>query len=144
MTAAPASFAWARDLMAEPSLASFDGSRLMKRSAKFTPPMTLPIGGMMMSLTTEVTTLPKATPIITPTARSTTLPLRANSLNSFIMLITFLEYIASVSGCKRLAGVAFCQPVVGIWRLVVGGADEDKNAPVMRRLAVAERARLNS
>jgi len=35
-------------------------------------------------LTKEVTILPKAPPIITPTAISTTLPFIANSLNSFI------------------------------------------------------------
>jgi hypothetical protein len=30
--------------------------------------------GMMMSLTSDVTMAPKATPMITPTARSTTFP----------------------------------------------------------------------
>src|SRR6476620_7537178 len=37
---------------------------------------------MMMSLTSESTILPNAPPMMTPTARSTTLPLTANSLNS--------------------------------------------------------------
>src|SRR6185312_10931618 len=37
---------------------------------------------MMMSLTSESTILPKAAPMITPTARSTTLPFIANFLNS--------------------------------------------------------------
>src|SRR4030081_2309340 len=55
----------------------------MKRSAKLTPPIALPMGGIRMSLTMEVTILPKAAPRTTPTARSTTLPRMANSLNSF-------------------------------------------------------------
>src|SRR3954447_19169583 len=38
--------------------------------------------GMMMSSTSEVTMAPNATPMTTPTARSTTLPRRANFLNS--------------------------------------------------------------
>src|ERR1700676_1045230 len=42
-----------------------------------------PIIGMMMSPTSEVTIAPKATPMMTPTARSTTLPFMAKSRNSF-------------------------------------------------------------
>src|SRR5271166_2296627 len=45
----------------------------------------MPIIGMMMSLTSPSTILPKAAPMITPTARLSALPLRANSLNSFHM-----------------------------------------------------------
>src|SRR6266478_2797065 len=83
MTAAPAALASASDLNGPLLL-----SRLMNKSVKLTLPMTLPIGGMMMSLTTEVTILPKAPPMITPTARSTTLPRIANSLNSLIIPMT--------------------------------------------------------
>ena len=50
---------------------------------KSSPPVSNPIGGMMMSLTSELTIPPKAAPMITPTARSIALPLIANSLNSF-------------------------------------------------------------
>src|SRR5439155_14581008 len=38
--------------------------------------------GMMMSATTELTIAPKAAPMMTPIARSTTLPRMANFLNS--------------------------------------------------------------
>ena len=38
----------------------------------------------MMSLTSEVTILPKAPPMMIPTAMSITLPLRAKSLNSWM------------------------------------------------------------
>src|SRR5690606_20056372 len=38
--------------------------------------------GVITSSTSEVTICPKAAPIITPTARSITLPLKANCLNS--------------------------------------------------------------
>ena len=41
--------------------------------------MIAPMIGMMMSATSEVTIAPKAAPMMTPTARSTTLPLIANS-----------------------------------------------------------------
>jgi len=40
-----------------------------------------PIIGVIISLTKELTTAPKAPPITTPTARSTTLPLIINFLN---------------------------------------------------------------
>src|SRR5438094_5212721 len=42
--------------------------------------------GMMTSPTSEVTMAPKAAPMMTPTARSTTLPFIANSRNSFSTL----------------------------------------------------------
>src|SRR5688572_13191428 len=42
--------------------------------------------GMITSPTSEVTIAPKAAPMMTPTARSTTLPFIANSRNSFSML----------------------------------------------------------
>ena len=45
--------------------------------------MANPSGGMRMSFTSDVTMPPNAAPMITPTARSTALPLIANSLNSF-------------------------------------------------------------
>jgi hypothetical protein len=46
-------------------------------------PSAKPIGGMMMSSTSEAIILPKAAPITMPTAMSSTLPRIANSLNSF-------------------------------------------------------------
>src|SRR5437764_1285082 len=49
---------------------------------KSRPPTMRPTTGMMRSLTSESTILPNAAPMITPTARSTTLPLTANSRNS--------------------------------------------------------------
>src|SRR5437773_1745020 len=54
----------------------------MKKSLKSTPPRSLPIGGIRTSLTSEVTMVPKAAPMITPTARSTTFPRMMNVLNS--------------------------------------------------------------
>src|SRR5438874_3915320 len=47
------------------------------------PPTMTPITGMTMSATSDEMILPKAAPMITATARSTTLPLTANSRNSF-------------------------------------------------------------
>src|SRR6201996_193082 len=53
-----------------------------KKLAKSTPPSASPIGGMITSLTREVTMPVKDAPMITPTARSRTLPRTANFLNS--------------------------------------------------------------
>src|SRR6476469_7642047 len=46
------------------------------------PPVTAPITGMIKSPTSEFTIPEKAAPMMTPTARSTTLPRSANFLNS--------------------------------------------------------------
>ena len=52
------------------------------RSLKSTPPSSKPKGGMITSDTNDDTILPKAAPIMIPTAISTTLPRSANCLNS--------------------------------------------------------------
>src|SRR5260221_10957016 len=44
-----------------------------------------------MSSVNDLTTVPNAAPITTPTARSSTLPLSANSLNSFSMTRVYPE-----------------------------------------------------
>src|SRR5215471_6981947 len=54
----------------------------MKRFVKSTPRRRSPIGGMITSCTNDDTIFPNAPPMITPTARSMTLPRIANSLNS--------------------------------------------------------------
>ena len=48
------------------------------KSVKSTPPNTIPSNGVMISFTKELTILPNAAPITTPTAKSTTFPLKAN------------------------------------------------------------------
>lgn len=45
--------------------------------------MIAPIKGVKISLTKELTNVPKDAPITTPTAKSTTLPLKINCLNPF-------------------------------------------------------------
>src|ERR1700694_3036987 len=70
------------------------------------PKMRLTIG-MIRSLTSESTILPKAAPMITPTARPTTLPLTANSRNS--LMIDMLPPCLRREGCcsgRRFAGLA--------------------------------------
>src|SRR4051794_3410473 len=47
------------------------------------------INGVKMFATSEVTSAPNAAPITTATARSTTLPRKMNSRNSFSMLVRF-------------------------------------------------------
>src|SRR6185312_3099541 len=56
---------------------------------KSMPPVIQPIGGMMMSLTSDVTILPNAAPMTTATARSTTLPRMMNALKSLAKLIAY-------------------------------------------------------
>src|SRR3569833_4365098 len=48
-----------------------------------------PISGMMTSPTSEVTMAPNAAPMMTPTARSMTLPFMANSRNSLSIRMPF-------------------------------------------------------
>src|SRR6185369_14144773 len=61
--------------------------------------------GMMMSPTSEVTMAPKAAPMMTPTARSTTLPFMANSRNSFSMSYPPLRWSGEDSASVDQAGM---------------------------------------
>src|SRR5450759_3217351 len=61
-------------------LGSADALRTTCSCEKSRLPRREPMGGMMMSLTSELTTLPTATPIITPTAKARALALSKNSL----------------------------------------------------------------
>jgi hypothetical protein len=54
----------------------------LNNSAKSKPPISKPTKGIIMSVTREDTIFPKAPPIMTAIAKSNTLPLMANSLNS--------------------------------------------------------------
>src|SRR5450432_2588110 len=54
--------------------------------------------------TSEVTIFPNAAPMTTPTARSTTLPRAANSLNSLRMLIRILRPENSNAAARRQHG----------------------------------------
>src|SRR6266542_3692036 len=58
---------------------------MMNQLLKSSPPKRRLTTGMIRSLTSESTILPNAAPMITPTARSTTLPLTANSRNSLMI-----------------------------------------------------------
>ena len=55
---------------------------------KSTFPSTRPMGGMITSATSELVIFPNAAPMITPTARSTTLPRAMNVLKALSM-VTF-------------------------------------------------------
>jgi hypothetical protein len=59
----------------------------MNKFEKSTFPNSRPIGGMMTSSTRDLTMVPKAAPMMMPTAMSATLPHIANSLNSLNMII---------------------------------------------------------
>ena len=63
------------------------------KSVKFTPPTSNPMGGMMTSATMEDTILPKAPPMMTPTAMSMTFPRIANALKSCKKLLFPIFFI---------------------------------------------------
>ena len=71
-------------LVGSASTACFSGILMLDRS---TPPISMPMAGLKMSSTTLFTILPNAAPMITPTARSSALPLTANSLNSWMIFM---------------------------------------------------------
>ncbi len=63
-------------------------------------PMMLPTAGMITSDTSDFTTVANAPPMMMPTAMSTRLPLKANSLNCF-NIILFVFVVVVVEGCLR-------------------------------------------
>ena len=103
---------------------SFSGlcGRSYFRSLKSTPPISQPTGGIIKSLTMEVTIFPKAPPTITPTAISMAFPFTAKSLNScknldFLIIFTFLiiELCAKIKRILYICGgigekLAFATP----------------------------------
>src|SRR5258708_36255754 len=56
---------------------------------------------MITSSTSDETIFPKAAPIITPTAKSTTLPRMANSLNSFSTGVLLYFFDEEMDGPER-------------------------------------------
>ena len=91
-------------------------SRIQEMSSlsfeKLVFPTKTPIGGMIMSLTSELTILLNALPMMTPTAMSMTLPLRANVLNSCKKRMRWMFFMQS----KRCIFVLLKRfpPVLGI------------------------------
>ncbi len=80
--------------------------------AKSMPASNRPIGGMMMSSTSDETIVPNAAPMITPTARSTTLPFSANSRNSLSMDMAIQR--SGVVAEKFLASIRASAPGLGV------------------------------
>ena len=60
----------------------YNEDEVKNKTALLSKNFSIPINGISTSSTNEVTILPKAPPMITPTAMSITLPFMANSLNS--------------------------------------------------------------
>src|SRR3954468_4355506 len=93
----------------------------------------MPSGGIRMSSTNDVTIFPKAAPITTPTARSTTLPLSANSRNSLMTAIGVPPVILSPAMIRQIAvigsgtmgrGIAYLAAVAG-YETVLHDVDQD-------------------
>src|SRR5436305_14886310 len=72
----------------------------MNKFEKSTLPKANPIGGMRTSSTNEAMILPKAAPITTATAKSSTLPRITNSLNSFSMSSSLFAQLSSSSNYR--------------------------------------------
>src|ERR1035437_661904 len=70
---------------------------------KSTFPRTMPMGGMMMSLTSEFTTLPMARAMITPTARARALALSKNSRNPATQTLLGLRRLVMRGDGERAA-----------------------------------------
>src|SRR5512139_630561 len=105
--------------------------RAMNRLEKSRPPNTAPTIGMMRSLTIDSTILPKAAPMMTPTARSMALPLTANSLNSDMKLMLS----PSIVGETSLLIVAPARQTSSPRRIrpgLVTPPEEGKMPPLMR------------
>jgi len=77
-----------------PAASTLAGFSTYFQSETLTPPSATPTSGMTMPSTSALTILPKAAPITTPTARSTTLPRAMNSLNSPTMPIRCSSWLA--------------------------------------------------
>src|SRR5215475_248543 len=67
-----------------------------------------PMIGMMTSPTSEVTMAPNAAPMMTPTARSTTLPFMANSRNSLSIGCSLQSMGREGATCRRMIRKKFC------------------------------------
>ena len=63
---------------------------MKKNSLKSTPPSSIPMGGMMTSSTRDLMMVPKAAPMMIPTAMSSILPFTANSLNSLSTVLLLM------------------------------------------------------
>src|SRR5262249_5672839 len=78
---------------------------------KSSPPSRSPIGGISTSPTKDETILPNAAPMMTPTARSTTLPRLMKSRNSFAMgmesLLRRLLFVAAILADKLSLSAAY-------------------------------------
>src|SRR5438552_2072186 len=87
----------------------------MNKPEKSTWPSRRPIGGMITSSTSDETIFPKAAPIITPTAKSTTFPRMANSLNSFstdVLLYCSMKIHDGPSGFPNMEGLSVSRIIV--------------------------------
>ena len=89
-----------------PTVSPVAGSTVPARKTSSSPvrsilPMARLMRGVIISFTRDVTILPKALPMITPTAMSTTLPFMANALKSlknfFIKKPSLLKLFSSFS-----------------------------------------------
>src|SRR5689334_8788886 len=83
-------------------VAGLSGRSTHCRREKSRPPVTRPIGGITTWSTSTLTMLLKAAPMITPTARSMTLPRAMNSRNSPMTVLRLVSGIFSVQPRAQL------------------------------------------
>src|SRR3954469_5443980 len=87
------------------------------------PPTSTPTTGMTMSATSEETIFPKAAPMITPTARSTTLPFTAKSRNS-------VRILTAPSQARRCLQVLYFEDL----HFIVSGGRPERDGIALARL----------
>src|SRR5271167_1037174 len=111
------------------------GWRTIFSCSKSTLPSTRPIGGMTTCATRLVTILPNAAPMITPTARSMTLPRAMNSRNSLSMVTGASAAAANLGfGTDTVNDLAAVEPRA---QLLAGLEERHVLGPHLHRLAGA-------
>jgi hypothetical protein len=111
-------------------------------SVKFTPLNSQPMGGITMLLTSDAEIEPKAPPMTTPMARSTTFPRETNSLNSVVILIRGTYDFVGVSEhphdwTSSLRSALRCSGVISAHRCAAEGVLlRARDIPVARSITI--------
>src|SRR5258708_17605521 len=100
----------------------------MNNPENSTWPSSAPIGGMMMSSTKDKMIFPKAVPIMTPTAKSTTFPRIANSLNSFSTVFRLCFSIKASDSPRRFPDFPEGSLLRGLYKRQTGNQGRGEGA----------------
>ena len=91
-----------------PAISVLAGCKTKRKSAKFTFPISRPIGGIITSFTSELTMPVKAEPMIMPTDKSITLPLEMKVLNSLASdFFPFMVGYSTITQARESGSINF-------------------------------------